>query len=277
MHIHRGCDVAPREAGPDEIVCRQSRVGGTLFAAVITAACVGSPIFMWTAGAPWFFPILFGLVALTIVPLLLADVRTRFRPTNWVLWVRPRSLMINLCSYQDRGPRDALSVVELNDDEIAEMWRRTERYTIPKTAGRSVSKWLESLEIKLHAHENTELTAAVAECRKRKQAGMQITLKSVSLPAPGLVRIAWWGGTGHSIAPRLKYVLDKLSHRVHVSEPVDTQRASWDQMSDAEVDDQVLSLISSGSKLDAIKLLRAHREMSLVEAKLFVDELASRS
>ncbi len=283
MKLHRGCDVLPDRTG---LVCRQSRIGGAIQTLIFGAAFGGSPILQWWLGAPLVFPIIFALVAVIIVPLLLGDARARFRTTNWVLWIRPRGLWINLRSYQDRSSQETLSVVELTDSEIEHVQRRTERYTAPTMSGSTVSYKLESLDIKLHESDTGQLAAALAACRRAKQPWTKqlgfmtsksgVTLYSVSLPAADRIRIAWWGGRGHGITPSLRRVLEKLEYRMSVAEPTDDKRPDWREIPDAQLDDEILSLVGAGNRIDAIKLLENRRDMSTTEAHQFIEELAGR-
>ncbi len=282
MKLHRGCDVVPNDSGT---VCRQARLGGVITAAILGGAFVGGTIFAWYVDAPKFFLVIDAVVALVVLLALQGDVRARFRDTNWVMWICPDGLWINLRSFQDRSSLDTLSVVELEDADIEEVRRRTERYSIPKSDG-EVSYTLHSLEVKLRDGSTGELREAVNHCRRAPQpervtlgfirGSSRLTVHSVSMPADDVLRIAWQGGQGHGISPRLSRVLEILAFRLPLGEPVDNKRADWRKTSEAEVDDQILSLLCAGNRLDAIKLLKARRGMSTTQAHQFVEELAGR-
>lgn len=282
MKLHRGCDVTPDGAG---LLCRESRLGGLIVALVFSAAFIGPTIFFWLRGI-WFFFVVVGLASLVLVPLLIGDVRLRFRRTNWTLWAPPGKLLINLRSYQDKSSLDTLSVVELADNEIAEIRRCEERYTVPEEQGRKTAFKLVSLDILLRTPDDETLAKLIADRRTAPQpwqnlAGIRsrsnLTLYSVTLPAADVIRIAWTGGRNHSVAPGVNRVLRELETRLHVGEPVLKEEGANGKSGDAEIDDRILSLVQAGNKIDAIKILRLERGYTLIEAKRFVDELAEKA
>jgi len=281
MKLHRGCDMTPDGSG---LLCRESRLGGLIVALVFSAAFIGPTIFFWLRGI-WFFFVVMGLASLVLVPLLIGDVRLRFRLTNWILWAPPGKVLVNLRSYQDKSTLDTLSVVELADNEIAEIRRFEERYTVPEKQGRRTSLKLVSLDILLRTQDES-LAKLIADRRTTPQpwqnlAGIRsrsdLTLYSVTLPAADVIRIAWTGGRNHSIAPGVNRVLRELETRIHVGEPALKEEGTNGKSGDAEIDDRILSLVLSGNKIDAIKILRLERGYTLIEAKQFVDELAEKA
>jgi hypothetical protein len=269
MKLYRGCDIVPDDTDP---VCRQARMGGAVLAAMVTAAFLAGPIFLWWVDGPKFLLVVNALLAVFIGLYLIRDLRARFSATNWVLWIRPDGLWINLRAYQDRSAPDSLSVVEFAVDEIAAVWRRTERYSIPAAGGRTLSRWLESLDVELGSADTAELSAALAALRRAS--GWRAIFCSVSLPAGNLVRIAWRGGPAHAVTPKLPRILEVLSNRLNVAEPVHEIRPVWSKMTKAELDDQILELVNMGHQLGAIQLLRRYRGMSQLEARAFVEELS---
>jgi hypothetical protein len=104
-----------------------------------------------------------------------------------------------------------------------------------------------------------------------------VTLYSVSLPSAKVIRIAWHGGQGHGVSPGLRHILDLLAGRVKIGEAADERRPDWSQLSDAELDDQILSLVCAGNRIAAIKLLVRRRGYSTTQAHQFVEELTARA
>jgi hypothetical protein len=283
MKLHRSCDVVPDGAG---LVCRQTRWGGVALAVLWAAILIGSPTFGWWVGGPWFLVAPLGVLAALLLPLFVGDVRARFRPTNWVVWIRAGGLWIHLRSYQDQSEPDALAVVELGYREIAEVGRRIERYTTPNSSGRSVQHKLKSLDIHLLEPDRGELAAALAENRKRSQpewgclgfvrGSSKPAHFSVTLPTPKLLRVAWYGGTNHAVSPSLARVLARLGENVRVAEDVRDDRADWRELNDEELDNRVLELVGRGDRMEAIHLLVRRRGYSHTDAHRFVEELAGR-
>jgi hypothetical protein len=280
MKLYRGCDLAPDGTG---LVCRQARLGGLIAAIVFTLAFASFPLLVWWFHGPMIFVVVGGMLALLLLLFLVGDVKARFRDANWVLWIRPDRVCVNLLSYQDYAPLDSTSVVELMDRDLDQLQRHVEHYTVPDSDGGSVSYTLESLDIELRDTDTAALATAIAAVRRRQQpirrlgfmsSQSGVTVYSVSLPAPHRLRITWKGGRGHSIRPRMKRVLDELASRVKIAEPNVNRRSDWSQLPDAEIDDQILAMVCAGNRLDAIKLLRCRRGYSITAAHRFVEELA---
>ncbi|REK15616.1 MAG: hypothetical protein DWQ37_09110 [Planctomycetota bacterium] len=281
MKLHRSCDVVPDGSG---LVCRQGRVYGIVTFAVFSAAFACPVGFGYAAGIPW-LGIPFGLFALLIVPLLWGDMLSRFRSSNWLLWIRPDGLWIHLRSYRDQSPHDRPAVVELSYAEIAQIGRHAERYSVQSRRSRQYHK-VDSLQVRLRQPETGEFEAALAAGRQTRQpervflgfirSRARLTHFPVSLPSPEVIRIAWRGGYNHAVVPSLRRALAELSQHAEIAEPAGETRKASSQISDAEIDDRVLELVKRGDRLDAARLLVHERNYTLTQAKRFVDELDER-
>ncbi|MGD9722511.1 MAG: hypothetical protein AB7O59_13480 [Pirellulales bacterium] len=284
MKLVRTCDVVPDGSG---LVCRQTRFGGVLLAMVFTAFFAGPTGFAWWVGAPAIVWIVGAVLTTLLVLTLAGDVRARYRPSNWVLWVRPDGLWIHFRSYQDQSATDGLAVVELEYREIATAGRLVERYSTPDSDHGSVRYKLESLEFVLREADSGELAAALAENRRREQPWRSYlgfirgrskpTLYSVTQPTPAIVRVAWHGGQHHGVWPSLRRVLEALGTHVEIAEPIDEKRADWSKLTDDEIDNQILEFVRLGNRMEAVKLLVRRRGYSLTKAHQFVEELGNRA
>ena len=227
-----------------------------------------------------------GAFALFLVPMLLGDLLARFRSTNWILWLQPDGLWINLRSYQNHHLDDAPVVAFLEYREIASAGLQIQSFSTPATSGRGTRTWkVQSLHLRLKHAETQPMRDALAAERKAPPAtrnclGVKVSSRAthfaVTLPADDLIRIAWRGGTGNSLAPRLKHVLQQLALHVEVTEASRQQHGDWRQLSDAEVGDQILALVQTGATFEAVRLLKQRKGYTIAEARRFVDELAAR-
>jgi hypothetical protein len=269
MKLHRGYDVVPNGTGR---VYRQSRVRSSLLLVVYSAIFLGSPLLLWWHGAPAVVWGTFGLSALLFVPLMLSDIPLRFRRSNWVLWVREGSLWVNLRSYQYRGPRDSLSVLELADRDVREIWQHSERYTVPM-GRRSVGQSRTTLELLLARADAGSIADALNAGRRGQPRGSQVTVYSVLMPAPDRLRIIW-SDRGQLISPSLKRLMAELETRIKIGEPTRDDRPDGRTMTAEGVDDQIIDLVATGNRLGAIQLLTRRRNLSLTEAEKFIAELA---
>jgi hypothetical protein len=285
MKLLRGDAVTP-DSISSGFICRKSRLGSVISTFVFGAVFAAPAILFWWRGSSWLLIGGAGLVALAIFLFMLDDARACFRPTNWVLWISGDQVWINLKSYQDENPLDTLSVVELSTREIAEARRRTERYTTPSSKGGNVKHRLDSLELVLDQADEGPLGEALTAIRAARQPwksvlGMrwthQVTMHSVTLPDAKVIRIAWSGGQGHGIAPRLARALERLQEWVRVGDALETDAGDWTNLAEARIDDEVLDLVSKGHTIAAVRLLSLRRGMSTTDAKKFVDELKTRT
>jgi hypothetical protein len=263
-------------------IYRQGRFMALISTLILGGSFGGAPILWWYLGAPWPVWAICAAVAMFVVPLVLSDLAAKFRRTNWLLWVRPNGVWINLRSYQDQSPGDHPNVLALDYVDITRVRKHTERFTTPGSDHRSMHYSVHSLEIELR-NDNTEAVAlAIAENRRRQQPqrrylGMGVTSRPCHFPVtvqqPRCIRIAWRGGIGNWVAPSLRHVLRELALYTRVAEPEVQRRADWSNLSDAELDDMIFKLVQNGNSLDAVNLLVIRRGYTRTAARQFVDGL----
>ena len=132
----------------------------------------------------------------------------------------------------------------------------------------------ESLELRLASGDTREITQALAT-ERCLPAGLKSTHQSVTVPSPGVVRIAWRGNS-NDVAQGLGRVLDELSPYLELADPTRTDRPHWERLSEAELDELVAQLVRSGDRIAAIDLLIRRRGYSATEAHQLVEELDAR-
>jgi hypothetical protein len=281
---------SPKDVDPGAGVrCRQSPLRGAIGGLIVCAAFIGGVFVCRHVGAPAPVWILGTILAALIVALVVADTMAKFRSMNWVLWIRPDGLWVNLRSYQNRHLPEAATVHHLPYPEIACAHRHLETWSIP-SAGRAVgigagsapwvgyragTKWKEE-SLKLHLASGDTREIARASVNER---GLPADLKglhqSVTVPSPGVVRIAW-RGHGNDVVPGLGRVLDELGPYIKLADPTRTDRPLWYRLSEAELDDLLAQLVRSGDRIAARELLIRRRGCSPTEADKLVEELDAR-
>jgi hypothetical protein len=260
----------------DGMCCRQSPLRGLVGALVLCAGFIGVAFLVRHKGLPWFVWGWCAVVAALVVLLAIRDSLAKFRSTNWLLCLGPDGLWINLRSYQNRHLPEAATVLYLPYEEIAWAHRHVETWSTPGgRSGYSATVWKqESLELSLASGDTREIAVALADERGRR-ATIKGKHQAVTVPGPGVVRIAW-RGHGNDVMPPLARVLDTLSQRVELAAPTRTDRADWRRMSEAELEELIAQLVRSGDDLEASSLLIRRRGYSATEAHKFVEEQASR-
>jgi hypothetical protein len=263
------------EMGPvNGLCCRQSRLRGAVGALTFSAILVGAVFLLRQGGTPWFVWGGCAVVAGLFVPLVARDARAKFRSTNWVLRTDPDGLWINLRSFQQPTAVGAATVVRVNYDEIDHAHRHIDTWTTPPVESGSVHWKLESLDLRLVSEDTRDLALALAEARAAGKGDSP----SVTIPSPGVLRIAWRGhGLGHDVVPALDQVLAEMSPRVTVTDTTRTDRPDWRKLSEAELDEQIELLVRWGDQERASELLMRRRGYSTIEAHKFVTELATRT
>jgi hypothetical protein len=256
--------------------CRQSPLRGLVGSLIFCAVLIGLVFLLRQQGFPW---VMWGgcaALAGLLVPWLLYDALAKFRSTNWLVWLGPDGLWINLRSYQNRHFPEAATVVHLPYEEITSARRHIETWSTPSEPSSDAgTHWKqESLELSLVSGETSQIAKALADERGRR-ATIKGKHQAVTVPAAGVVRIAW-RGPGSDVVPPLTRVLDELGRRVKVDDPTRTDRAHWLKLSAAELDELVAQLVRSGDDLEAAELLKRRRGCSATEAHKLVEEQASR-
>jgi hypothetical protein len=268
---------APNNMGQvDGMCCRQSPLRGLVGALIVCAFLIGAVFLLWHRGFPWFVWGGSAVLAALLVAWFRADALAKFRSANWLLRLGPDGLWINLRSYQNHHLPEAATVLHLPYKKIACAHRHIETWSTPADpAGLTLRQWKqESLELSLASGATGEIAKALADERGR-HAAIKGTHQAVTVPTPGVVRIAW-RGNGNDVVPPLTRVLDELSQRVNVADATRTDRGDCWKLSEADLDELIAQLVRSGDNLEATALLLRRRGYSGTEAHKFVEKLASR-
>jgi hypothetical protein len=270
MKLHSVTEMGP-VAG---VCCRQSRLRGAVGALILSAILVGAIFLGRHVGVPWFVWGGCAVLAGLFVPIVIRDALSKFRSTNWVLRAHPHGLWINLRSFQKKSAAETARVVQVNYEEIDHAHRHIDTWTTPSIRSGSVQWKLESLDLHLVSDDTRDLALALAE----ERASGKGASPSVTVPAPGVIRIAWRGhGLGHDVVPAMDHVLAGMSQRVTVTDTTRTDRPDWRRLNEAELDEQIELLVRWGDQLGASELLMRRRGYSATEAHKFVTELATRA
>ena len=270
MKLHSGEGLGQ---GPG-LCCRQSRLWGAVGGLFVCAFLVGMVLLLRHQGAPRLMWVGCAVMAAVCVPMFLRDILAKFRSTNWVLRVAPDGLWINLRPLQPCPAAGVATAIHLRYEEVARVHRHIDTWTTPSDeAGSDESTYwkLESLDLHLASGDTRALLPALVEARVSGK-GLPT---SVTLPAPGVIRIAWRGHS-HGVVPGLGRVLAEMGQRLVVAATTRTDRPEWRQLSDAELDELIEQLVRCGDPLEASGLLKRLRGCSSTEAHVLVKELSTR-
>lgn len=228
MQISNLNDIQPDGRG---LCARQSRLAGLLFGLLMIAMFAASPVVLWYQGAPPLFVFVFAMAGLCVILLLVGDLRARLRRTNWLLWLAPEGVWINLRSYQATHLTDPPTVVFLEYSDLAAAGQRTFSTITRRKNGRGTYHRDSTLELRLTDSDVTGLQRAIndehalATQPQTLLGGVTVSNRTcippLSAPEPGLIRILWRTGRGQFASPSLKRVLAELElHGVEIAEPI---------------------------------------------------------
>jgi hypothetical protein len=267
------------------LVCRQSRLSTFLFTVLFLAMTAAVPAVMfWQARIWWWLSAVVIVIVGWFAKILLVNVWRTMRSTNWLLYISPDCLWINIRSYANCDFAPAATVIQLPYEEIAHV-----RELIVKRAERNHegnATWRErSLEIRLLSAVPDQVAAEIAEERRRRAGGIaffgavtfshRTDMQSVTAPEKDLIRVAWRTRT-EWITPSLRRVFEALEGHVTIAAAETRDDSHADQMSGEELDRLILRSLESSDRMGALKLLQQSRGLSTTDAHRFVEELSAR-
>lgn len=277
MRLLRADEVRPL---PGETIFRPSRVMMGLLPVVLLGVAGGLAWAILNDHMPSFF---WFSVAL-LLPMAALGIGVNwwptFRSTSWVMRVRDGRALVMLRSFRNRHfPGDAPTVVEFEPGEIVAARQFSEVITSPSSHSRT-TVWMEhSLELILADTLDTAPLVAALEAERSRVPPRTGFIYSklfdpspITLPRPGVVRIRWQGRFD-VISPHRARALKLLAGWMQIEPAVRVRRDQPSEMSNDEFDALVLDRCEQGDTISAMKLLVEHREMTLAEAKTFIDQL----
>ncbi len=238
-------------------------------------------LFLGDRGSLW--PCLFiGFFSLLFIPSLLTDIPALWRESNWILVVQPDGLWVNIRSCFNSHLPAGRTAVWIDIAEIVSLRKYVETHSTPGTSrGETTFEKTIHLQVEL-AHSDTEqLREALQsehelEQAKRKVLGfISVSSKTldypVTLPHSNEVRIKWRGRT--HVVPSIDSVLREVTLRGRAGKTVKDEVGDWQTLDDAALDELVRTLLASGDRISAAKLLVARRGLSLSEAMQHVNHV----
>jgi hypothetical protein len=270
--------------------CRQSRVGGVVRFIVFCAVLAIPPALGWHFRQPWL--IWMGAAAAgALLLLLLVDLAAMFRATNWLVFIGPDGLWVNLRSYRDKRSAD-VSVVRFDYSEISTVGSHVERYATPSEMAGPRSKggvggstiWKDRfLEIRLNHEQTDELKSALDKLRFRpaleQPSSRQVRLRSgyspvVWLVSPSIVRVTWISGHGALIMPSIQRTLVELGKHARIAAPTQRQRPDWRKLTDDDVRQLAGELIHAhGAYREATALLVRAGGITYADAQTLLEHI----
>lgn len=261
------------------LVCRAARFQHLILLVVLW--CI--PVAWWWFSAPIIVTAACALLALLLTPLMLGDWLKRGRPDNWVLALHSTKLWINLRSYGATNAPQAETVLSIPYREIQSIRRTIHKYTTQGSDGKTnhTEVFLDFFfrDTDIEQVENIlkserELAIPLNEYWNGlvKVGNRQLKSFPVDTLGENGLRVVY-SSSRNGLTPSIKKVLALLGRYVAIEEPLETKLANEQDLTDEEIDARILHLAQMRDTIEAIRMLRRHREMSLLEAKQFIEEL----
>jgi len=202
-----------------------------------------------------------------------------FTSTNWLMVFAPEQVLLKFRSYLNAhmSPGD-LQTISLALDEIRSIRKTRRKETTIGMRNRKTLSFYTFLDVAFNNPVPPQIVDAIAAERRAKHVRKtwygstsgKFGDYPVSVLDPNTLRI-----TFNSIRPSIKHALQwfrwqGIEEAPLNKESVDFTRGLADK---ARTDEKILHLASSGKTIDAVGLARRACNMSLTEAKKFVDEL----
>lgn len=288
MTIHPAAELPTDVSG---MWCRQSRLAGVVRFIIFSGVLAIPIICGWHFQKSW---ILWPGAALAIVaiPLLMLDLAKMFRATNWVLFIGPGGLWLNLRSYGDQVSAED-TIVRFGYGEISTVGRHTERHYTPSRenlgpgsqagVGGSIIWKDEFLEVRLTHEQTNELKTALNKLRSQPAAEPLSSKKAqissgyphtVWLVNASVLRVIWASGHGPLIRPSIGRTLTELGTHVRIAAPTERRRPEWRKLTSDDVSQLARELIEvHGAELDATALLVRAGGLAYADAKTLIRQI----
>jgi|GEM_PF-3934692 len=231
----------------------------------------------WIGSMVW--GIVVGLFMLLFAKLAIGMARACLKPSAWLLRVQANGALIHLQSpflhTQPPGP----TVLSIPWDQIQCVSHRQSEKSTGFGDNESTVQF-HQLEISLKQVIPQDIQDTIRSENSRRNESTRFGIKSSSKIAHSPVTVAnaytlrlAFKGVQPGVKPKLQDALNACAAYVSIGEAATEPLPEPESMSDSAFDDHILLLAESGQKLTAIKLLRERENMSLVDAKAFVDGL----
>ena len=260
-----------------DYVCRHSGTQ-SLVMAIVFAGVTGA--MLWFHFPPPAFIRWMVCVLLAVMAAICFTVWRKSRgEQNWLLAYDGTTLTIKFRSYLNAHFPDNLPViVQIERREIDWIRPASEKITTRATKGGTTSSTTHYLDIGLKDFNTEPLATALDAERSDVAPGDQLRTRyndhPVRLIEDGRVLRVTWRSSSSNVKPSLKHVLQQLSSLAPIRE-ASAMSSDYSQLKlpSDQADSQILSLLEIGETIKAIKRARELYNLSLVDAKAYVEKL----
>ena len=264
------------------LVCRYQRWGLLLLLSMLWGAAAA----WWLLDAPGVVTYGVALLAALLTLPILRTWHKRGRRDNWALALDPAGVWLNLrdCEYHEAERGE--TIVHVPYQELRAVRRNIERYTLPQDRNDSSKHRDEYLELILVRPEAFQIAERIAaeqrrEPPTRKSFGGIVTTRvprtiaTVSTAGEDVVRVLYSSRT-HRLSPRMSKILAAFERQLPIESQQDSELKAWKAMDPAEVDELLLTLMDQGRIIDATRLARESKGLSLAEARALIESLRAK-
>ncbi len=263
------------QANPEDRVFFYSRARAAILLLVLACTSVGLLLFCWR-WRPFVGYYVAGVLCISLL-LLPGYITARFRPTNWLVRMRPEGLFIKFRSYLNfRLPDVDTAIVFIPYPEIRSARQVCESNTVSDTSGERSVRTRRFVELELDG-DLTLLTKALKKelgtpaPREKHWYGTTSTLYRhypATLTSSQFLRIEW------SVVPKAAAFFDAIRPYTTISDPVVISEdfIKLEHLTRTQQEQRLRELDARGETIAAVYLARRLFGCSLSDAKALVEE-----
>ena len=263
--------------GEARLVCRNARIHILIMLLVFWAIAVG----IWF-GLSHLIAYAWGAVCLFLTPMMMESYRSRGRADNWIVAVSGSGIWLNIRDVEYHQADPGQTVVFIFYTELVAARRFTHRYQTESSDGPIKHKDI-YLELLLNSDDAVLLNVEIKDESKRElpprgclfglaKSTRRRTNAPISVHGDNSVRVKF-SASGYGLTPNIRKTLEELKQYVTIETEQKEELPNWQQLDEQEFNQLVTQLVKNGQIIDAVGLLRSRKNMSLLEAKQFVEEL----
>lgn len=261
---------------------RQSPLAQFIASLLFFSLAVAAACWYWFGNLPLFVAIFSGGFMFLLSLIFFSTFRKALAPTNWILAVGPDRVLIKFRSYLNTHfPSTDPQVVLLDPSQIARANITKQKITAPGSRSRNETSFHTFLDIHLSSVDLAPLKERLKYERttKAQKTGKYTSSKArhypVSVVGKDTIRIEW-RSPSDIVVPGIKKALAVLERQgITIESPeketIDLTEQGRNDLKKAE--DKILYLAERGNFIAATKLARRTYDLSLTEAKQFVEDL----
>lgn len=262
------------------LVCRAARWNLLALLAILWLL----PIGVWLFEGPWWGVLLGATIPVAVTLPIVGAFRKRGKPENWILALHRHDLWGNLRSVENVEAVPGQTAVQIPYQEIEFVRRVDHRYTIPSNNRNTRHHRDIYLELQLPSEAIAAIAAELASENKRElpeqtHLGGLVKSRTGRAQSPVIIEGDYalrirFSSASVRLRPSLARTMAVLKNYVTARPDFLEDSDHWQNLDESEFDKLVQKLALNGQLIDATKLVRRQKQLSLRDAREYVKKLS---